>query len=927
MSSKIINFQDFCNIRMDNAPVKRTELHCHTRMSRMDAVSDLADLTRNAIRWGWKSIAITDHGNVQAFPYSVSKYFRWKLGEELPEDFKFIYGLEGYLVDDLQEKNAEKPDAETVKKMHPYHVILLVQNDTGLKNLYRLVSKSYLQYFHRVPKIPKSELIRHREGLIVGSACDKGELFRALLKGSKESDVMEIARFYDYLEIQPLVNLGNLITGDPDSDSWIHTRNDLVEISRSIISLGEKLGIPVCATGDVHFTEPEDELCRSVLIDAQKDDKYWQPPLFLHTTDEMMEEFEYLDRDKAYEIVVTNPNRIADRIEKISPLRPDRCYPKLDGSDQNLREICYTKARMIYGDELPEPVKERLDTELDLIISHGFSDLYIIAQKMVWQANKDGYVVGSRGSVGSSFVAYLAGITDVNPLPPHYTCPFCHYSDFDSEIVRTSTVKGLCGIDMPDSDCPVCGKPLEKYGFNIPYQTFMGLYGDREPDIDLNFAGEYQSRAREYTEEIFGKGHTFRAGTISTLSENTAFRLAKEYFSKRNIGKSNNDIERIADGCTGVLRNMGIHPGGIVVLPHGEEIDTFTPVQHYPEDDEYGPVMTHFEYHQIDHNLLKLDVLGHDDPTMIRHLQDLTGIDPGTIPMDDPKVMSLLRDTSALGIDTKPANFSDLVKISGLSHGTGVWNDNADELISSGKATLAECISCRDDIMIYLLNKGIGEELSFKIMESLRKGKGLKPEMEQAMREAGVPDWYIDSCKKIQYLFPKAHAASYVMMAWRIAWYRVHYPLEYYSAFFSIRARTFTYEKCCRGPEYLKEQMAEIKNNENPTATESDELRVMKLVLEMYEMGFEFTPIDLYQADAKYCRIINGKIMPHLSSVTGIGEKMAGDILDNLHSSQEKGPFLSKEDFCARSKASGKVADKLMELGILENLPDREVYL
>ncbi|MCR5486935.1 MAG: PolC-type DNA polymerase III [Lachnospiraceae bacterium] len=1138
----IRKIEDFRQTRMDNAPEKRVELHCHTKMSRMDAVSDLADLTKNAIRWGWKSISITDHGTVQSFPVSINNDFYKALGDQkLPEDFKFIYGLEGYLVDDLQEpcgrignpdtdgcrlddtfcvfdiettgfyadedriieigavlvqdgrivdtfdelidplipipyriekltgirdemvqgkdtiekvlprfldftrgaalaghnvrfdlrfieanaarqgipfeqvfvdtmnlsrlllpslahhklnntakelgisllnhhrasddaactaeiflrfvemlreqgietveqlEQSAKLSDESIKKLMPFHVILLAQNDIGRVNLYRLVSKSYLQYFYQKPKIPKSELIKHREGLIIGSACEQGELFRALVDHSKEEDVLEIARFYDYLEIQPLGNNEFLLS--EELDNGIRTRDDLEELNRRIIDLGEKLKIPVCATGDVHFTEPGDALYRAVIMDGQKfKDADRQPPLYLHTTEEMLDEFNYLDKEKAYEVVVTNPNRIAERIEKISPVRPDKCSPKLPGSDEELRRICYERAAEIYGEELPVQVKDRLDTELNSIISHGYADLYIIAQKLVWKSNEDGYMVGSRGSVGSSFVAYLAGITEVNSLPPHYICSSCHYSDFESEVVKECTKTGTCGIDMPDRNCPVCGKPLQKLGFDIPFQTFLGFKGDKEPDIDLNFSSEYQSRAHKYTEEIFGKGYTFRAGTMTTLAEKTAFGFVKKYYESRNAYKRRCEIERIAEGCTGVLKTTGQHPGGIVVLPHGEEIDSFTPIQHPADKTEGSSITTHFEYHSIEHNLLKLDILGHDDPTMIKRLKDLTGIDAETIPLDDPLVMALFQDTSSIGVtperidgvpngvlgipefgtnfvikmlvDAKPQNISDLVRISGLSHGTGVWIGNADELILSGTATLSTCICCRDDIMIYLIGKGMDKQLSFKTMESVRKGRGLAPEMEQAMREAEVPEWYIDSCKRISYMFPKAHAAAYVMMAWRVGWYKVHYPLQYYSAFFCIRAKTFSYEKCCRGKGYLKEQMAEIKNKEKPTDQELDELHEMRLVLEMYERGFEFMPIDLYQADARYCKVVDGKIMPHLSSVTGIGVKVAGEILTKLQSSPERGPFLSKEDFCLRSGASDKMAEKLEEIGILGSMPE-----
>ena len=684
-----------------------------------------------------------------------------------------------------------------------------------------------------------------------------------------------------------------------------------------------------------------------------------QAPLYLHTTEEMMEEFSYLGTAKAHEVVIENPNKIADMIEKISPVRPDKCPPVIDNSDQQLRDICYKKAHEMYGENLPDVVTERLERELHSIISNGFAVMYIIAQKLVWKSNEDGYLVGSRGSVGSSFVATMAGITEVNPLSPHYYCPHCHYSDFDSEEVRAFA--GGCGWDMKDKDCPVCGHPLIKDGFDIPFETFLGFKGNKEPDIDLNFSGDYQSNAHKYTEVIFGKGQTFRAGTIGTLADKTAFGFVKNYYEERGSRKRNCEIDRIVQGCTGIRRSTGQHPGGIIVLPHGEDINSFTPVQHPANDMTTDIITTHFDYHSIDHNLLKLDILGHDDPTMIKTLEELINsdameneydgkehvFDARDIPLDDPDVMSLFANTSALGItpedidgcpvgclgipefgtdfviqmvvDTKPKTLSDLIRISGLSHGTDVWLNNAQTLILEGKATISTAICTRDDIMTYLINKGMDSELSFTIMEKVRKGKGLTPEFEKSMKEAGVPDWYIWSCKKIKYMFPKAHAAAYVMMAYRIAYCKVNYPLAYYAAYFGIRADAFSYEIMCQGKETLNYYYREYKSRQDHLSKkEQDTMKDMKIVQEMYARGLEFTPIDIYRAKATKFRIIDGKLMPPLSSIDGMGDKAA----EAVEQASRDGKYLSKDDFRQRTKASKTVIDKMADLGLLSDLPE-----
>ena len=670
-----------------------------------------------------------------------------------------------------------------------------------------------------------------------------------------------------------------------------------------------------------------------------------QAPLYLRTTEEMLEEFSYLGREKAEEVVITNTNRIADRIDVMAPVRPDKCPPVIPDSDKTLTDICYNRAHELYGEELPEIVQKRLEKELNSIITNGFAVMYIIAQKLVWKSVEDGYLVGSRGSVGSSLVAFMAGITEVNSLSAHYRCPACHYCDFDSPEIKAYA--GNAGCDLPDKVCPVCGENLVKDGFDIPFETFLGFKGDKEPDIDLNFSGEYQSKAHKYTEVIFGAGQTYRAGTIATLADKTAFGYVKNYYEERGRRKRVCEINRIVGGCTGIRRSTGQHPGGIIVLPMGEDINSFTPVQHPANDMTTDIVTTHFDYHSIDHNLLKLDILGHDDPTMIRMLQDLTRIDPTKIPLDDKQVMSLFQNTSALGItpeqidgcpvgslgipefgtefviqmllDTKPQSLSDLIRISGLGHGTDVWLGNAQTLILDGKATISTAICCRDDIMIYLINQGVDSALAFTIMESVRKGKGLKPEWEEAMKEQDVPDWYIWSCKKIKYMFPKAHAAAYVMMAWRIAYCKINYPLAYYASYFSIRASAFSYDIMCRGQSHLENVMAEYKRRSDTlTKKEQDTFKDMKIVQEMYARGFDFVPIDIFSAHSRNFQIVGDKLMPSLNSIDGLGEKAADAIVE----AAKAGPFLSKDDFRDRTKVSKTVVDMMYDLGLLGELPE-----
>ncbi|MBQ4472814.1 MAG: PolC-type DNA polymerase III, partial [Lachnospiraceae bacterium] len=832
---------------------------------------------------------------------------------------------------------------EAVRQLHPSHCIVLAKNDLGRIHLYKIVSEAHLKYFHRVPLVPKSLLMENREGLIIGSACEAGELFQAVVEGRSDEEIRDIVGFYDYLEIQPIGNNAFMID-DPKREN-VNNEEDLRELNRQIVRLGEQYGKPVCATCDVHFLDPEDEIYRRI-IQAGKGYKDCdrQPPLYLRTTDEMLEEFSYLGEEKAYEVVVANTNDICDRIEVIDPVRPDKCPPVIEDSDKTLTEICYAKAHSMYGDPLPEIVESRLEKELHSIISNGFAVMYIIAQKLVWKSNEDGYLVGSRGSVGSSFVATMSGITEVNPLPAHYYCRKCHFSDFDSPEVKKFA--GSSGFDMPDRLCPVCGEPLVKDGHDIPFETFLGFYGDKEPDIDLNFSGEYQSHAHAYTEVIFGEGHTFRAGTIGTLADKTAYGYAMKYFEERGITKRKAEIDRLSSRCVGVKRTTGQHPGGIVVLPHGEEIYYFTPVQRPANDTTTNIITTHFDYHSIDHNLLKLDILGHDDPTMIRRLEDLTGLDAKTIPMDDPGILSLFEDTSALGIspedidncdlgclgvpemgtsfvmqmlrDTKPKCFSDLIRISGLSHGTDVWLNNAQEFIAQKKCTLSTAICTRDDIMTFLIYQGVEKGHAFKIMESVRKGRGLSPDMEKEMIDNGVPDWYIESCKRIKYMFPKAHAVAYVMMALRIAYFKIYYPLAYYAAYFSIRAKAFNYELMCQGKEKLEYHLRDYKRRANELSPkEDDTLGDMRLVQEMYARGLTFAPIDLFRSDAVNFQIVDGKLLPPFTSVDGLGEAAAYSIKE----AAAQGPFLSVEDFKTRAKVSQTIADTLAELGVLGDIP------
>ena len=1106
--------------RKDEAKVKRVELHMHTQMSQMDGMTAAKDLLKRAVKWGMKSIAITDHGVVQAFP-DAHKYL-----EKDHPDLKVIYGVEAYLAPDKTpsvsfsrgqnmedatycvldlettgfsfrtEKiteigimkvknhevidefstfvNPEKPipqrvvevtnitdemvkDAPTIEEILPkalefigdsvlvahnadfdigflkynagelglklgntyidtlrlakdlfpeykkyklgiiaenlgikvevahralddvdttvkvfnvmlnmlkekgiitlddidiklsgsadykslptYHAIILAKDYVGLRNLYKLISLSHLHYFYKKPRILKSIYKKYSEGLILGSACEAGELYRAIIAGKTDEELEEIANDYDYLEIQPIGNNMFMVRNET-----VKSVEELQDINRKIVQLGEKLQKPVVATCDVHFMDPQDEIYRRILMAGQGyDDADEQAPLYLRTTEEMLKEFEYLGEEKAYEVVVTNTNKIADMCEKISPISPEKCPPYIEGCEETIKTIAYHKAHELYGDPLPELVQTRLDKELNSIIKNGFSVMYIIAQKLVWKSNEDGYIVGSRGSVGSSFVANMTGITEVNSLPPHYRCPNCKYSDF-------TDYGYLCGFDLPDKDCPKCGHKLIKDGIDIPFETFLGFNGDKEPDIDLNFSGEYQAKAHRYTEVIFGKGTTFKAGTVGTVADKTAYGYVKKYYEERGIPVSNAEVLRLSQGCTGIKRTTGQHPGGIIVVPKGREIYEFTPVQHPADDPNSDIITTHFDYHSIDQNLLKLDILGHDDPTMIRMLYDITGIDPTKVPLDDKETMSIFSSTKALGVtpeqiksevgsygipefgtkfvrgmlvDTRPTTFDELIRISGLSHGTDVWLGNAQSLIDEGTVTLQDAICCRDDIMIYLIKMGLDPNKAFKIMETVRKGKALKdPEkwegFKAAMKEKNIPDWYIKSCEKIKYMFPKAHAAAYVTNAFRIAWFKVHKPAAYYTAYFTIRADEFDSDIMCYGEEKVKNKMKEIDLAGNSATTKDKNMyAILELVLEMYERGIKFLPIDLYASHAtKFKMESDTEIRPPLNSIPGLGTVAA----EGIDEAKKDGKFMSIDDMKIRSKIGKSVVELLEKVGCLKGM-------
>lgn len=1107
--------------RMDLAEEKRVELHLHTQMSAMDAVSGAKDIISRAVSWGHKAIAITDHGVVQSFPDAMR-------ASDNSEKIKVIYGVEGYLIDDgmrivydadtqtidsdfvvfdiettglssarnhiteigavkvqkgkitdrwssfvnpeepipanivkltgitdemvkdapkiheilgdflefckgcvlvahnanfdvgfirtaaerlnilfdvcyldtlqlarclypelanhklnnlakhlsvalenhhravddakatadifvkmlddLRERGLESLDclddefdvAQASKKNRAYHIIILAKNQVGLRHLYELVSASHLKYFFRTPRIPRSLLKKKREGLILGSACEAGELFRAVMDGKTEAELKKIVDFYDYLEIQPIGN-NNFMKLDAEL-SHVNTDEDLQNLNREIVRLGEQYHKPVAATCDVHFLDPAGANFRKILMHYKGfKDADNQAPLFFRTTEEMLEEFSYLGEEKAYEVVVKNTNMIADSIEQVRPIPKEKCPPEIEGAKEDIINDSTKKAQEIYGNPLPELVQKRLDKELHSITTYGFEVMYKIAQELVQKSLRDGYLVGSRGSVGSSLVAFLSGITEVNSLPPHYVCPNCKHSEFIDDG------SGISGCDLPDKECPECGTTYIKDGHDIPFETFLGFKGDKEPDIDLNFSGDYQPVIHKYTEELFGEGHVFRAGTIGTVAEKTAYGYVQKYAEEKGISIRNAEKKRLAAGCVGVKRTTGQHPGGIIVVPHRNDIHEFCPVQHPADDSNSDIITTHFEYHSIDQNLLKLDELGHDDPTVIRMLSDLTGINPQEIQIDDPETMSLFTSTDALKItedisspvgtygipefgtkfvrqmlvDTKPTTFAELVRISGLSHGTDVWLNNAQDLIRAGTTTLSQAICTRDDIMIYLIHMGVEAGHAFKIMESVRKGKGLKPEDEAAMREVNVPEWYIDSCKKIKYMFPKAHAVAYVTMAFRIAYFKVHYPAAFYIAYFSVRADDFDAAIMANGMQVARDAMKELlEKQKNKTISPKEEglIPILEICIEMYARGIGFVPIDLYKSDAVNFQQVEHGILPPLNALAGLGENAA----KNIAKAREEGPFKTVDDFRQRTGVTKSIIELLQENHCLDGMPESD---
>lgn len=911
---------------VDDAPEKRVELHLHTKMSNMDAVSDVSDLVKQAAAWGHKAIAITDHGVVQAYPEAYLTVKKDKL------DIKILYGLECYLVNDDDCEDLADFD---YKKAPTYHCIILVKDLVGLKNLYKLISKSYLEYFYKKPRMPKKLINQYREGLIIGSACEAGEIYQAILHNKPE--LMQLTEFYDYFEIQPTGNNRFMIRNGIVSDEKV-----LEDLNRKIVDLADSLGKMCVATCDVHFMKPRDEIYRRILQAGQGyTDADYQAPLYFRNTNEMLMEFQYLGEEKAYELVIGNPNKIADMIEVIQPVPDGTFPPSLDNAEEDLRDMSIAKAKSIYGDPLPQLVQERLDKELNSIIKNGFSVMYMIAQKLVTKSNSDGYLVGSRGSVGSSFVANMSGITEVNSLPAHYVCPNCKHSEFFTDGSYP------CGFELPDKDCPECGQPMKKDGYDIPFETFLGFDGDKAPDIDLNFSGDYQGRAHKYTEELFGEGYVFRAGTIATVADKTAYGFVKKYYEGKGAHLRSAELNRITKGCTGVRRTTGQHPGGIMIVPKTKEIYDFSPIQHPADDPNSDIITTHFDYHFLHDSILKLDILGHDDPTVIRMLEDLTGIDATTIEIGEKRTMSLFSSTEALGVtpedidsqvgtfaipefgtafvrqmlvDTMPTGFSELIRISGLSHGTDVWLGNAQELIRQGLCTLSDAICCRDDIMIYLIQKGLPPKASFKIMESVRKGKGLTPENVEMMHEHDVPEWYIESCKKIKYMFPKAHAAAYVMMAFRIAWFKVYYPEAFYATFFTVRADEFDVEKCAMGREEVKRTMSQLKEQGDMTAKDEGLMKILEVANEMYARGFSFLPVDLYKSDAKKFRIEDGKLRPPFNALQGLG----GSAAERIVAERENGPFMSVEDFRTRTKVSKTIVDLLRKMGCFAGMTETD---
>lgn len=924
---------------IDDAPEKRVELHLHTKMSTMDAMTDAKDLVKRAIDWGHKAIAITDHGCVQAFPEAANA-----AGGKI----KIIYGVEAYFIND-----DEVPFSQwrKEKKAKYFHQIIIARNNTGLKNLYKLISLSNLEYFYKKPIIPKSELVKYREGLIIGSACEAGELYRAIVAGKSDEEILKIASFYDYLEIQPCGNNQYMIRSEHLPD--INSIQDIQNLNRKVIAVADKLHKMVVATCDVHFMNPGDSIYREIIQSGQGyTDSGNQPPLFFRNTKEMLAEFDYLGEETAKEIVITNPGKIADMIDVIQPFPAGSFPPSIDGADEELRKLCWDKTKSLYGENVPEYVATRLNKELDSIIANGFGVLYIIAQKLVKNSEDHGYHVGSRGSVGSSYVANAAGISEVNPLAPHYRCPKCKHTEF--------FLKGEVGsgYDLPKKDCPECGTSMDRDGHDIPFETFLGFKGDKSPDIDLNFSGDYQSRAHKYTEELFGSSHVFKAGTMSSVASKTAYGYVKKYLEQKGITVNRAEENRLTNGCTGIKRTTGQHPGGMVVVPNAYEVEDFTPVQHPADDETKGTVTTHFDFHSLHDTILKLDNLGHDVPTLYKHLEDMTGIPVMETDICDPKIYEMLLSPAPLGltpedidcptgtlsipelatpftiqmlVDAKPKNFSDMLQISGLSHGTDVYLGNAKDLIANGTCTISDVIGTRDSIMIYLMHKGLEPAKAFKIMEIVRKGKAKKlltDDLVQDMKDHGVEQWYIDSCFKIKYMFPKAHAAAYVSAALRLGWYKIYHPLEYYTAFMTVRAKDFDAAVVLKGRAAVKSMMAEIKQKskeKEASQKEEDTYPTLQCINEMMARGIEFLPVDIYKSAATKYIIEDGKIRMPFSALSGVGESAAVGLEKAGHSGKT---FVSVEDFAIESGASTAVITALDSVGAFGNMPkDKQISL
>lgn len=921
---------------------KRVELHAHTKMSAMDGLNEPADIVNQAAAWGQPAVAITDHGVVQAFPDAAkaAKKLRDK-GKEI----KIIYGLEGYVLND--EGLIDEEGNIDYKSRPTNHIILLAATQEGLKNIYKLVSYSHLNYFYKRPRLPKSVIQANREGIIIGSACEAGEVYQAFYNQKSHEEIVKIAEFYDYLEIQPLINNKFLTEDRTEGGKYPERRQltteDLKDINRQIVALADEMGKPVVATTDAHYDQDTSAIYRNIIMAGQgyKDAENGQG-LYLRTTDEMMEEFSYLGEDVARRVVIENTNKIADMVDDLLPVPKGKFPPKIDGAEETLRKTCMEKAYSMYGNPLPDVIGERLEKELSSIINNGYAVMYVSAQMLVNKSLKDGYLVGSRGSVGSSLAATMAGITEVNPLDPHYICPECKHLEWgDMELYD-------CGIDMPPKACPVCGAQMNRDGYTIPFATFLGFDGDKEPDIDLNFAGEYQATAHKYVGTIFGEKNVYKAGTVGTIADKTAYGYVRKFYDEQGIPINKYEADRLTQHCTGVKRTTGQHPGGIVIVPDDHEIYEFCPVQHPANDVKSDIITTHFDYHKIDENLLKLDILGHNVPSMIRQLQDMTGVDPLTVPLTDRKVLSIFNGIEALDIknpnyrfthgsyaipefgtafvrqmldDTKPDKFADLVRISGFSHGTDVWLNNAQDYIRQGVATMREVISTRDDIMNYLMLKGIENKTSFQIMEDVRKNRPLKEEQLKVMSEHGVPQWYIDSCIKIQYMFPRAHAVAYTMMSFRMAWYKVYYPAEFYATYFSSVVADFDEETILKGSDAILEKMDLINaKGQAATAKEGNELTVLEVAYEMYSRGYEFADMELGESDASKFKIKDGKVLLPFMALNGMGETAANSFVDEYKSS----PYETIEDIFKRAKISKSLVDALKARGVLKGLPETD---